>query len=294
MIVDRAFVLSLIASAGFMVSADQQVSPRWIAEQGVRAVQRGDAIELNGNRGWLRLNAVYSDFVLEFEFQLFSESSSAIVSIRSRPGYDRNRSPFYGYHLHLSDADDNGRLDVVGVTGIQSDGTFKPASRTVGEWQRARIEVKRRVLIITLNADSSLRFEQLDEFAGYVALRAARGRVAFRNMRLTPIQLPEHQFESRILRMPAPGVRPPKLLREVKPFYPKEPHDAWIEGHVELEAVVQEDGSVGDVRVTQSKHPDLAQAAVAAARRWRFQPAQKDGLVIPLIVTIDISFSRTP
>jgi TonB family protein len=293
MVVQTAFALSLIASAGLVVS-DQQFSPPWIAEQGQRVVQRGATIELNGNLGWLRLSAVYSDFVLEFEFQLLTESSSAIVSIRSRPGYDRNRSPFYGYHLHLSESDDNGRLDMVGVTGIQSIRTFKPARRPVGEWQRARIEVERSVLTITLNADSPLKFEQLDEFAGYVALRAARGRVAFRNMLLTPIQLPEHQFEAGILRLSAPGVRPPTLLHEIKPFYPKEPHDAWIEGHVQLEAVVQEDGSVGDVRVTRSKHPDLDQAAVAAARRWRFQPAQKDGIPIPLIVTIDISFKRTP
>jgi TonB family protein len=45
--------------------------------------------------------------------------------------------------------------------------------------------------------------------------------------------------------------------------------------------------------VTRPKNPDLDEAAVAAARRWRFEPAQKDGVSIPLIVTIDIAFTRT-
>jgi hypothetical protein len=209
MIVGRAVVMSVIAWAGLQILAGQEVDRRWNAEQGVSVVQRSDTIELNGNRGWLRLSSVDSDFMLEFEFQLFTESSSAIVSIRSRPGYDQNRSPFYGYHLRLSHADDNGRLDMVGVTSVQSNGTYKPASRPVGEWQRARLEVQRSILTITLNDAFPSRFEQLDEFAGYVALHAAHGRVAFRNMVITPIQLPEQQFEAGILRISAPGVRPP-------------------------------------------------------------------------------------
>src|SRR4051794_36112342 len=191
MIVGRVAVMSLITWAGLTILAGQEVDRRWIAEQGVSVVQRSDTIELNGNLGWLRSSSVYSDFMLEFEFQLFTESSSAIVSIRSRPGYDQNRSPFYGYHLRLSHADDNGRLDMVGVTSVQSNGTFKPVSLPGGEWQRARLEVQRSVMSITLNDATPLMFEQLDEFGGYVVLHAAHGRVAFRNKFITPIQLPE-------------------------------------------------------------------------------------------------------
>jgi TonB family protein len=182
---------------------------------------------------------------------------------------------------------------VRGVTSVHPNASVKPASPPVGEWQHARIEAEANVLRITLNDAPPLTFEELDEYAGYVALHAERGRVAFRNIRITRIPPHEQQFESGIFRESAPGVRSPKLVREVKPFYPKEPHDAWIQGKVMLEAVVQEDGSVGDVRVTAPKHADLDQAAVAAVRKWQFAPAQKDGQAIPLIVSIEMTFTRT-
>ena len=268
-------------------------APQWVPEQGASVAQRDDTIELNGSRGWIRLDSVFSDFVLEFDFQLPTKSSSGSVSIRSRPGYDRTDFPFSGYHLLLSNAEDFGRVQMRGVTSIHSNDGVKPAVRPVGEWQHARIEARARILRVTLNDAPPLTSEELDEFAGYVALRAERGRVAFRNLHITRIPPHEEQFQSGILRESAPGVRSPKLVREVKPFYPKEPHDAWIQGKVMLEAVVQEDGSVGDVRVTEPKHADLDQAAVAAVRKWQFAPAQKNGHTIPLIVSVEMTFTRT-
>jgi len=179
------------------------------------------------------------------------------------------------------------------VGHVELKGNLKPGFRPAGEWQHGRIEAQGDVLTITLNNALPMTFEGLDEFAGYLALYPVRGRAIFRDLRLTRLASNERQFEAVTLRVSADGVRPPKLVQEAKPRYPKEPHDAWIQGKVGLEAVVQQDGSVGAVRVTVPRHPDLDQAAVAAVRKWRFTPAQKDGNAIPVIVSIEISFTRT-
>ena len=75
-----------------------------------------------------------------------------------------------------------------------------------------------------------------------------------------------------------------------RPFYPKEPFDQRIQGTVALEAVVNADGSVGDVRVLNPLHPHLDETAMATARRWRFTPAMKSGQPLAVLVRIELSF----
>jgi TonB family protein len=291
-------VLALMTALEFEgAGATGQPSPadgmQWIAEGGVTTHERNGTIELIESRGWIRLNTILSDFLLEFDFQLPTDRSSAGVSIRSYPGYARSAFPFRGYNLLLSNTGDFGRLQAEAVSYDEPKGNLKPAVRPAGEWQHGRIEARRDALTITLNDALPLRFEGLDEFAGYLALHPVRGHVLFRDMRLTRMPSSERQFELGILRASAEGVRRPKVVREVKPIYPKEPHDEWIQGTVSLEVVVQPDGSVGDIRVIVPKHRDLDLAAMAAVRKWRFTPAHKDESAIPVIVSIDISFTRT-
>ena len=73
------------------------------------------------------------------------------------------------------------------------------------------------------------------------------------------------------------GVKAPELVKEVKPQYTKAAMDRKVQGSVEMEAVILEDGSVGDTRITRSLDDDLDQEAVKALRQWRFKPGTKDG-----------------
>jgi TonB family protein len=53
------------------------------------------------------------------------------------------------------------------------------------------------------------------------------------------------------------------------------------------------DGTVGDVRVTKSLDPifGLDQEAIKAARGWRFAPGTRQGQPVPVLVTIELSFT---
>jgi protein TonB len=62
---------------------------------------------------------------------------------------------------------------------------------------------------------------------------------------------------------------------------------------VTLEVVVRPDGTVGDAKVVRSLDPifGLDQAAIVAVKAWKFKPGMRDGKPIPVLVTVEMSFT---
>jgi TonB family protein len=89
---------------------------------------------------------------------------------------------------------------------------------------------------------------------------------------------------------PGGGVVPPALLKEVKPVYTPDALRLRIQGSVVLEAIVGTDGVPIAVRVTRSLEPGLDQAALAAAREWRFVPGRIGETPVDVLVTIQMDF----
>jgi TonB family protein len=92
---------------------------------------------------------------------------------------------------------------------------------------------------------------------------------------------------------PGNGVENPRLIREVKPAYTADAMRAKIQGAVWLECVVMPDGTVGDVRVIRSLDSTfgLDQEAMKAAKQWRFQPGTRFGEPVPVLITIELTFT---
>jgi len=92
---------------------------------------------------------------------------------------------------------------------------------------------------------------------------------------------------------PGAGITLPKVLREAKPQYTADAMRAKVQGSVWLECIVMPDGSVGDVRVTKSLDPifGLDQEAIKAAKLWRFSPGLRQGEPVPVIITIELTFT---
>jgi TonB family protein len=78
-----------------------------------------------------------------------------------------------------------------------------------------------------------------------------------------------------------------------KPRYTADARRARIQGVVLLEAIVDEKGNVGEVRVSRSLDREfgLDDEAVATLKQWQFRPATKDGTTIPVLVEVEISFT---
>jgi periplasmic protein TonB len=92
---------------------------------------------------------------------------------------------------------------------------------------------------------------------------------------------------------PGNGVTSPVLVREVKPNYTADAMRAKIQGVVWLEAVVMQDGSVGQVRVTRSLDPTfgLDQEAERTVKKWVFRPGTRLGQPVPVLIEIEMSFT---
>jgi TonB family protein len=91
---------------------------------------------------------------------------------------------------------------------------------------------------------------------------------------------------------PGSGVSDPQLIKEVRPNYTSEAMRAKIQGQVELEAVVEPNGTITRVRVIKSldKQFGLDAEAMIAAKKWLFRPGYKDGKPVAVLVTLILEF----
>ena len=87
-------------------------------------------------------------------------------------------------------------------------------------------------------------------------------------------------------------VRPPQKVHHVAPVYPAIAQSSRVTGTVILEALIAEDGSVGDVKVLRSVAL-LDSAAVEAVRQWRFTPTLLNGVPVQVILVVTIAFTLT-
>jgi len=89
------------------------------------------------------------------------------------------------------------------------------------------------------------------------------------------------------------NAQPPRVLSRVNPVYPPEARRERIQGAVMLQAVIEADGSVGDVKVVRSLDPRLDAAAVEAVKQWRYEPGTVDGQPVRIVATVSMSFNLT-
>jgi TonB family protein len=91
-----------------------------------------------------------------------------------------------------------------------------------------------------------------------------------------------------IAKLPA-QVAERSVTKRVEPVYPEAARAQRIEGKVLLEATVNQDGSVEELK-TISGNPLLVTPAVDAVRQWRFQPLLKTGKPAGFETQIKIDF----
>ncbi|MDA2935214.1 energy transducer TonB, partial [Acidobacteria bacterium AH-259-D05] len=81
-----------------------------------------------------------------------------------------------------------------------------------------------------------------------------------------------------------------KLVHRVEPEYPDVAQQARVQGNVYLQVVVEEQGSVSDVKVIRG-YSLLNEAAVNAVRQWKYSPTLLNGEAVPVIATVVVNFA---
>lgn len=288
-------LVTLVASLAFGQEIRAQPVDEWVGEAGTRATRQANTVLIR--RGTIRTARLYTDFVFRFEFRLLRPTAEGRVLVRSRFGYGASATSEYGYRIALSGKragpDALGRISAAGGGMKEMAHTAPQLSGLPDGWQTCEIRAERNRLNVIVNGIAVTSAEDLDEFTGHIALQLRRGDgIEFRNLLAERLPVAGAPFGRGAVTAREAGVVLPRAVKEKKPFYPREPFDEGIQGAVSLELVVEPDGSVGDIRVARSLHPDLDEAAIAAARGWQFTPGMRAGQVVPVIVTMDISFKK--
>ena len=88
-------------------------------------------------------------------------------------------------------------------------------------------------------------------------------------------------------------VKPPKALVQVHPEYPLLAKQARIQGQVQIDAILDEEGNVVEMRVV-SGPPLLHQAALDALKQWKYEPVYLNDrpIAVEMIVTINFQLSQ--
>ncbi len=85
----------------------------------------------------------------------------------------------------------------------------------------------------------------------------------------------------------------PKLLEQVNPKYPEAEKESGKEGQIWLEVEVKINGTVGEISITENKTGSkiLAKSSIDAVKKWKFEPALKDGKPIISWIRFPVTFS---
>ena len=86
-------------------------------------------------------------------------------------------------------------------------------------------------------------------------------------------------------------IKPPRLIKTVKPVYPQEAKDEGIEGVVIVEAETDIYGRVKRVKVLRSI-PALDHAAIDAVKQWVYEPMIVNGEPREVIFTVTVQFQK--
>ena len=85
-------------------------------------------------------------------------------------------------------------------------------------------------------------------------------------------------------------IREPLKVKHVDPVYPRLASVSRLHGAVVLECLISADGLVTRVEVLRGV-PILTEAAVLAVKQWVYRPTLLNGVPIPVIMTVTVTFN---
>jgi protein TonB len=85
------------------------------------------------------------------------------------------------------------------------------------------------------------------------------------------------------------GVQPPKLVNNVAASYSEAARGKKINADVGAKFIVDPLGIPRCIRITKPAGYDLEEQTLKAVRQYRFKPAMKNGIAVPVLITVVVS-----
>ena len=87
-----------------------------------------------------------------------------------------------------------------------------------------------------------------------------------------------------------PAMGPLRPIKTSPPQHPEEARKAGLQGNVLLDCTIGADGRVTDAIALRGDSP-LSEAAVKAAKNWRYEPLVLQGKATPFVASIQVNFT---
>jgi len=288
MVVSLAIALGLLTQQRALPTRAERPEPEapLVFENG-RSSQyllKDNVLRLRAGSGWMRTRRVWNDFVLVTEFRLADSKTEAGVGVRTLPALER--WPTCGYRVRLSASTPAGALE-----GRQIDAVIVQAAKLApiqpGEWHALIVKGEGRRVTVTIDGAIAIVAE-IDHLFGSILFDVARGAVEFRDIsfRSLPMIMPRRLEDPEVNK----EIVQPRLVKMVKPNYTGNAMRRMVEGKIEFEIIIKEDGSVGAVMATKAGDLELEQAGMAAVAQWRFAPAMLNGKPVAVVASVELTF----
>lgn len=87
---------------------------------------------------------------------------------------------------------------------------------------------------------------------------------------------------------------PPSVAESVSPDYPAELRKNGVEGRAVLKVAISDSGEVSSVDLISADKPEFGDAAIAAVKQWKFNPAKDGDKPVSISVNLPVVFTLPP
>ena len=267
----------------------------WIVEHADQASATEGILRIGDHAGWLRTDrSKFAHFRLRFDIQGSSSTTRVLLALFGQA--PRDAAPGSAFVIPLL-GDEAPPVAVLGnmrlKMSVPSHTGVVNALHGAGEWQSYEVVHAGSEVSVMLNGSVILANPGPAAIAGWIGFLADGGGIALRNIRIAELPEPTVLTGGVYVYRPGNDVTWPVKLKEVRPQYTPDAMRAKVAGSVLLQCIVKVDGTVGDVQIIRSLDPTfgLDEEAVKAAKQWLFRPAIRMGEPVPVLVTIELTFT---
>lgn len=97
-------------------------------------------------------------------------------------------------------------------------------------------------------------------------------------------------IDGQMVYKPGHGITPPRVTYSPTPEYSEKARKAKYQGTCVLWLIVGADGNPHDIKVTQGLGKGLDEKAIEAVKKWKFEPAKKDGEPVAVEINVEVTF----
>ncbi len=98
------------------------------------------------------------------------------------------------------------------------------------------------------------------------------------------------QSREPVYRVRPPGVSPPRVIYQPTPEFSDEARMAKLQGVETFSVVVDTSGGTTDIQISSPLGLGLDEKGIEAIRKWKFEPARKDGKPVQVKIAIEADF----